>query len=97
MQTAENLAAHGIIDAVVPAEALPELVDNALAILVDPPVEPALTPREPSDVPDEDSAWTAHRGAPGTPAGPGSGTCCGTAAPGPCGCAAPTRASATPR
>ncbi|MGZ8745208.1 MAG: carboxyl transferase domain-containing protein [Nocardioides sp.] len=58
VQTAENLAAHGIVDAVVPAEALPGLVDNALATLVDPPVEPALTPRKPSDVPDEDSAWT---------------------------------------
>ena len=58
VQTAENLAAHGIVDAVVPAEALPGLVDNALATLVDPPVEPALTSRKPSDVPDEDSAWT---------------------------------------
>lgn len=36
VQTAENLAAKGVIDAVVPAEELPELVDRALAVLVDP-------------------------------------------------------------
>ena len=37
VQTAENLAAHGVIDAVVAAEDLPALVDSALAVLVDPP------------------------------------------------------------
>ena len=42
VQTAENLAAHGILDAVVPAEALPGLVDNALATLVDDPSGPSL-------------------------------------------------------
>ncbi len=59
VQTAENLAAHGIVDAVVPAEALPGLVDDALATLVDPPVAPALPSRDPSDAPDQESAW-AH-------------------------------------
>ena len=42
MQRAENLAAQGVIDAVVATEDLPELVDRTLAVLVDPPVPPAL-------------------------------------------------------
>ncbi len=42
VQRAENLAAHGVIDAVVATEDLPELVDRTLAVLVDPPVAPAL-------------------------------------------------------
>ena len=37
VQTAENLAAHGVIDAVVAAEDLPGVVELALAVLVDPP------------------------------------------------------------
>jgi len=37
VQTAENLAAKGVIDAVVSAEDLPLLVDRALGVLVDPP------------------------------------------------------------
>ncbi|CAN5239307.1 carboxyl transferase domain-containing protein [soil metagenome] len=40
VQTAENLAAKGVIDAVVPAALLPQVVDNALAVLVDPPSPP---------------------------------------------------------
>lgn len=47
VQVAENLAAKGVIDAVVPAEELPELVDRALAVLVDAATEPALEPRPP--------------------------------------------------
>ena len=57
VQTAENLAAHGIVDAVVPAEALPGLVDNALATLVDPPTGSRLVAREPVGTDDEGSAW----------------------------------------
>ncbi|WP_445258697.1 carboxyl transferase domain-containing protein [Nocardioides aurantiacus] len=45
VQRAENLAAHGVIDAVVATEDLPELVDRTLAVLIDPPVAPALEPR----------------------------------------------------
>ena len=37
MQVAENLAAAGVIDGVVAAEDLPEMVDQALAVLVDAP------------------------------------------------------------
>ncbi|MCR1786693.1 acetyl-CoA carboxylase carboxyltransferase subunit alpha/beta [Nocardioides carbamazepini] len=55
VQTAENLAAHGVIDAVVPVADLPELVDRALGVLVDPPVPPSL-PRRLGDVTDRD-AW----------------------------------------
>ncbi|MCL2543231.1 MAG: acetyl-CoA carboxylase carboxyltransferase subunit alpha/beta [Nocardioidaceae bacterium] len=47
VQTAENLAAKGVIDAVVPAEDLPEIVDRALGVLVDPPTAPALERRTP--------------------------------------------------
>ncbi len=45
VQTAENLAAKGVIDAVVPAEELPALVDHALAVLVDPPTPGRLARR----------------------------------------------------
>ena len=46
VQTAENLAAKGIIDAVVSPEELPGLVDLALAVLVDGPGEATLPRRE---------------------------------------------------
>ncbi|MDT9592108.1 carboxyl transferase domain-containing protein [Nocardioides zeae] len=42
VQTAENLAAHGIIDAVATADELRGLVDLALATLLDAPVPPRL-------------------------------------------------------
>ena len=55
VQTSENLAAHGILDAVVPAEALSGLVDNALATLVDEPTAPRMpAPRLVTDVADLD-------------------------------------------
>jgi acetyl-CoA carboxylase beta subunit/acetyl-CoA carboxylase alpha subunit len=44
VQTAEHLAAHGVIDGVVTAEDLPVLLDRALGVLVDPPT-PAALPR----------------------------------------------------
>lgn len=47
VQVAENLAAKGVIDAVVPAEELPALVDHALGVLVDPPSEASLARRTP--------------------------------------------------
>ncbi|KAA1425327.1 acetyl-CoA carboxyl transferase [Mumia zhuanghuii] len=47
VQTAENLAHHGILDAVVSAEDLPALVDRTLGILVDPPKPSSLQHREP--------------------------------------------------
>lgn len=58
VQTAENLAAKGVIDGVVTPEEIPDLVDAALGVLVDPPAAPALerrTPREPRDLPAWDS------------------------------------------
>lgn len=45
VQTAENLAAHGVIDGVVSAGDLPVLLDRALGVLVDPATPPALTRR----------------------------------------------------
>ena len=58
MQTAENLAAHGVIDAVVPADELRGLVDDVLAVLVDPPEQPVLPRRTPS-MPEPEPAWTS--------------------------------------
>jgi acetyl-CoA carboxylase carboxyl transferase subunit beta len=45
VQTAEHLAAHGVIDGVVETADLPFLLDRALGILVDPPTAPALPRR----------------------------------------------------
>ncbi|MCX6399024.1 MAG: acetyl-CoA carboxyl transferase [Propionibacteriales bacterium] len=47
VQVAENLAAKGIIDAVVLAEDLPALVDHALGVLVDPATAAGLERRPP--------------------------------------------------
>ncbi|WP_435770241.1 carboxyl transferase domain-containing protein [Nocardioides sp. SYSU DS0651] len=47
VQLAENLAAKGVIDAVVPAEELPALVDHALGVLVDRPSPASLDRRDP--------------------------------------------------
>ncbi|PUA81226.1 carboxyl transferase domain-containing protein [Nocardioides currus] len=48
VQRAENLAAKGVIDAVVAAEQLPELVDRSLRVLLDPPTPPSLPRRDPT-------------------------------------------------
>ena len=45
VQTAENLAAHGVIDGVVETADLPFLLDRALGVLVDPPDAPTLPRR----------------------------------------------------
>ncbi|ONI75663.1 acetyl-CoA carboxyl transferase [Kribbella sp. ALI-6-A] len=45
VQTAENLAAHGVIDGVVASVDLPVLLDRALGVLVDPPAPPSLERR----------------------------------------------------
>jgi acetyl-CoA carboxylase beta subunit len=56
VQVAENLAATGVIDGVVPAEHLPEMLDQALAVLVDPPGPGRLPAREPRPIGDH-TAW----------------------------------------
>lgn len=58
VQTAENLAAHGVIDAVVPAEDLPMLVDRALHVLVDAPA-PTQMSRRPGMTESSRPAWTS--------------------------------------
>ncbi|WP_418059073.1 carboxyl transferase domain-containing protein [Pimelobacter simplex] len=55
VQVAENLVAKGIIDAAVPTEHLPALVDRTLHVLVDAPTAPAL-PRREGDLVERD-AW----------------------------------------
>ncbi|MDT0184302.1 carboxyl transferase domain-containing protein [Microbacterium sp. ARD31] len=56
VQVAENLAAAGVIDGVVAAEHLPEMVDQALAVLVDAPGPGRLPVRAARPVGDG-SAW----------------------------------------
>ncbi|GAA0594156.1 acetyl-CoA carboxyl transferase [Kribbella sandramycini] len=57
VQTAENLAAHGVIDGVVSMADLPVLLDRALGVLVDPPVAPRL-PRRTGSI-DPGDAWAS--------------------------------------
>lgn len=59
VQTAENLAAHGVIDGVVETADLPFLLDRALGVLVDPPVAPALPRR--TGVAGQVDAWDSVR------------------------------------
>jgi len=59
VQTAENLAAKGVIDAVIPAEDLPQLVDRALAVLIDHPTPGALPRRIGTPAPIARSAWAS--------------------------------------
>ncbi|MCL8252117.1 acetyl-CoA carboxylase carboxyltransferase subunit alpha/beta [Aeromicrobium fastidiosum] len=60
VQTAENLADRGIIDAVVLPDELPSMVDRALGLLVDPPTA-RTRPRRTSEVHRERSAWESIR------------------------------------
>jgi acetyl-CoA carboxylase carboxyl transferase subunit beta len=65
VQLAENLAHHGVIDGVAPAEELHGLVDAVLDILVDPPSAPRLDRRDGDLDPDRD-AWSAIQETRGT-------------------------------
>ncbi len=56
VQQAENLAAKGVIDAVVATEDLPELVDRSLRVLLDPP-DPPVGPRREEITSPTHSAW----------------------------------------
>jgi len=57
VQTSENLFAHGIVDAVLPAEEIPDILDRALSILLAEPGPPA-APAERVDPPEVDT-WDA--------------------------------------
>ncbi|WP_203337110.1 carboxyl transferase domain-containing protein [Nocardioides limicola] len=60
VQTAENLHAHGIVDAVVPATEIGDLLDRALRILCSRPAATATTPPDTvgTEIPEVDS-WDA--------------------------------------
>lgn len=58
VQTAENLVAKGVIDAVVPIEDLAGLIDRTLAVISDPSGEPAL-PRRILSLRPGRSAWNS--------------------------------------
>jgi acetyl-CoA carboxylase carboxyl transferase subunit beta len=57
VQTAENLYAHGIVDAVLPPEEIAGILDRALSILLARPARPA-DDLPPDEIPDVD-AWDA--------------------------------------
>ncbi|MBO0680291.1 acetyl-CoA carboxyl transferase [Mycolicibacterium sp. S2-37] len=63
IQTAENLHRHGVIDGVVPLEALRTTLDRALTVVSDPPGAPPPAPEpEPlDDVPAWDSVQASRR------------------------------------
>ncbi|WP_028659313.1 carboxyl transferase domain-containing protein [Nocardioides insulae] len=58
VQQAENLAAKGVIDAVVAVEELPDLLDQALRVLTDPP-EPSVLPRRGAAALETGDAWAS--------------------------------------
>ncbi len=60
VQTAENLADRGIIDAVVLPDELPSMIDRALGLLIDPPTARTRA-RRTSEVRRERSAWESIR------------------------------------
>jgi len=57
VQTSENLYAHGLIDAVVPAEEIADILDRALGILLARPTPESAVPSD--DVPAEVETWDA--------------------------------------
>ena len=79
MQTAENLLAHGIVDAVLPPEQIPEILDRALNVLAAPR---EAQPPAVADAAGRARSTTCRRGSrsagPGGPTDPAYGSCCGT-------------------
>ncbi len=63
VQTAENLYRHGVIDGVVPPEALRSVLDRTLAVILDPPgpPPPAPQPAAIADIPAWDSVLASRR------------------------------------
>ncbi|MET9251144.1 carboxyl transferase domain-containing protein [Nonomuraea sp. NPDC003709] len=57
VQVAENLYRHGLVDAVLPPQALAAIADRALRILLAPPVEPPLGEMPPSEPLPDVPAW----------------------------------------
>ncbi|KAA0117182.1 carboxyl transferase domain-containing protein [Mycolicibacterium sp. P9-22] len=64
VQTAENLYRHGVIDGVVPLEALRSVLNRTLAVILDPPGPPPAAPElvgPPDDIPAWDSVLASRR------------------------------------
>jgi len=59
VQTAENLFDKGLVDAVVPPEQLPDVLDRALTVLLQEPVLPVPAPPTLDVRPSEAEAWTS--------------------------------------
>ena len=94
VQTAENLYEHGLIDAVLPIEALAEAADRALNVLMGPreglPDVPELARETLPDLPAWDSIISSRRDD-----RPGVRALLRTGRPTCCPCTAPARASTT--
>ena len=89
IQTAENLHRHGVIDGVVPLEALRSTLDRTLKVVADPPEAPPSCPR-PSRCPTCPRGSRSRRR--GARTGRASDICCGTARLSGCCCRAPNAA-----
>ncbi len=61
VQTAENLLAHGIVDAVLPPEQIPEILDRALNVLAAPHEGLPDVPQLPAEDVDDVPAWESVR------------------------------------
>jgi acetyl-CoA carboxylase carboxyl transferase subunit beta len=61
VQTAENLLAHGIVDAVLPPEQIPEILDRALNVLAAPHEGVPDVPQVPVEDIDDVPAWESIR------------------------------------
>jgi acetyl-CoA carboxylase carboxyl transferase beta subunit len=63
VQTAENLYRHGVIDGVVPLEALRSVLNRTLAVILDPPGPPPASPElaDIADIPAWDSVLASRR------------------------------------
>lgn len=57
VQRAENLYAHGLLDAVVPADQLKDVAGRVLRVLTEPEEEPGEPPPLPADEIDDTPAW----------------------------------------
>ena len=97
VQTAENLYTHGLVDAVLPVEALPEIAGRFLDLVLAGQRELSpLAARCPVESLADVPAWeSVPRVAPGAPSAPACGPCSGSAPPTCCRSSAPAPASGT--
>ena len=96
VQTAENLYAHGIIDAVIAPDEIADILDRALAVLHAPRLGIAAGARARATTRSPTSTPGTRSPGPGAPTVPAYDGCCGTPPPTSCRSTAPARARPTP-